>query len=299
MQDVEPVYAAMARERIGDMSLLQAVGGGDPRAVGQRNLDILASFGLLQPSTRVLDVGCGCGRVAVSLAQALAPGTRYVGTDIVPAMADFCRREISSRWPNFEFYSVGDEHPFYRPLAGQGRQAEGLRLDDTSSLDGQFDLVIASSVFTHLDQADAQAMLGRVRAWLAPGGSALLTFFLLNAWSRARIRDGQADYFGGMDVDAPLISYPANVAVAMDEALVEGMVINAGFPGIFSVNHGTWTNAPGAHLQDFIVLKRDGPPPFVFDPSRYLALNPDVAAAGMDPRLHWERHGKKEGRPWR
>jgi SAM-dependent methyltransferase len=299
MQDLEPIYAAMQREKVGDMTLLQAVGGGDPREIGQRNLDILASFGLLQPSTRILDLGCGCGRLAVSLTQVLAPSTRYVGTDIVPDMADFCRREISSRWPNFEFYSVGDEHPFYGRLANQGRRPSGLLLEDTSSLDGQFDLVIASSVFTHLDEAQAQAMLRRVRAWLAPGGSALLTFFLLNTWSRSQIQGGQTEYFYGMDLKAPLLKYPDNAAVGMDEALVERMVISAGFPGIFSVNHGTWTNSPGAHLQDFIVLKRDGPAPFAFVPERYLALNPDVAAAGMDAKLHWERHGKKEGRRWR
>lgn len=40
-------------------------------------------------------------------------------------------------------------------------------------------------------------------------------------------------------------------------------------------------------------------PPKDFDPARYLALNPDVAAAGVDPRKHYARFGAREGRRYR
>jgi hypothetical protein len=36
-----------------------------------------------------------------------------------------------------------------------------------------------------------------------------------------------------------------------------------------------------------------------FDPRRYLELNPDVAAAGMDPRKHYARHGAREHRRYK
>jgi predicted O-methyltransferase YrrM len=39
--------------------------------------------------------------------------------------------------------------------------------------------------------------------------------------------------------------------------------------------------------------------PADFDPERYLALNPDVAAAGADPAAHWKEYGYREGRRWR
>ncbi len=38
--------------------------------------------------------------------------------------------------------------------------------------------------------------------------------------------------------------------------------------------------------------------PVDFDPAAYLALNPDVAAAGTDPNAHWLEHGYREGRKW-
>jgi hypothetical protein len=39
--------------------------------------------------------------------------------------------------------------------------------------------------------------------------------------------------------------------------------------------------------------------PADFDAATYLRLNPDVAAAGMDPVHHWLRHGQFEGRGYR
>jgi hypothetical protein len=39
--------------------------------------------------------------------------------------------------------------------------------------------------------------------------------------------------------------------------------------------------------------------PVDFNPQKYLDYNPDVAAAGVDPILHWVRFGKKEGRKYK
>ncbi len=39
--------------------------------------------------------------------------------------------------------------------------------------------------------------------------------------------------------------------------------------------------------------------PAEFDSTAYLALNPDVAAAGVDPLYHYVAYGAAEGRPWR
>ena len=39
--------------------------------------------------------------------------------------------------------------------------------------------------------------------------------------------------------------------------------------------------------------------PSDFDPAIYLALNPDVRAAGVNPRQHYLRHGMIEGRPYK
>ncbi len=56
----------------------------------------------LTPSSTVLDIGCGCGRIAVPMAHYLTSGV-YHGVDIVKPMVDWCASQITSRHPNFHF----------------------------------------------------------------------------------------------------------------------------------------------------------------------------------------------------
>ena len=39
--------------------------------------------------------------------------------------------------------------------------------------------------------------------------------------------------------------------------------------------------------------------PADFDGARYLKLNPDVSLSGIDPKVHYERHGMAENRPYK
>lgn len=52
-------------------------------------------------------------------------------------------------------------------------------------------------------------------------------------------------------------------------------------------------------LQRLLGTMRRRAVPEGWDPRAYLALNPDVAAAGEDPLLHYENHGRAEGRRYR
>lgn len=107
---------------------------------------ILASAGASLPAgARVLDFGCGCGRVA--RAWLTAGDQRFTGTDSDPAAVRWCRRHL----PKAHFLTNGPWPPLALPAAS-------------------CDLVYALSVFTHLPEAQQRkwfAELGRV---LAPGG---------------------------------------------------------------------------------------------------------------------------------
>jgi hypothetical protein len=56
---------------------------------------------------------------------------------------------------------------------------------------------------------------------------------------------------------------------------------------------GPWPWRRAARLRLARALERSG----AFDPAAYRAANPDVAAAGLDPGLHFLEHGLREGRP--
>src|SRR5579871_4883348 len=78
------------------------VGDGDFLAVGAQLLGNLRDHAGLKPTDRVLDIGCGNGRVAEQLAPFLADGGSYLGFDISKAGVAGCRRRFAGR-PHLRF----------------------------------------------------------------------------------------------------------------------------------------------------------------------------------------------------
>ena len=81
---------------------LQVVGNGDFKVLGDAFLQFFITYGGLQPTDRVLDVGCGVGRMARALTGYLTSG-EYEGFDIMRASVSWCNVNISPRFPNFHF----------------------------------------------------------------------------------------------------------------------------------------------------------------------------------------------------
>src|SRR2546422_9974162 len=74
-------------------------------AAGARFLDTAASRGL-QPHHRVLDLGCGVGRVAVALAGYLGARGSYGGIDVHKGSIRICQDNIRQKLGNFQFTRV-------------------------------------------------------------------------------------------------------------------------------------------------------------------------------------------------
>jgi SAM-dependent methyltransferase len=102
-------------------------------------------------AARVLDFGCGWGRLTRMLARDVAPG-RLFGCDPSEAILDVCR---SDRVPATLARSepIPDRLPFGEP----------------------FDLAFAFSVFTHLSEPSHEACLRALHAGLRPGGLLVAT----------------------------------------------------------------------------------------------------------------------------
>lgn len=111
-------------------------------------LDLAARLGA-DGGARVLEVGCGTGRVLLPLVQA---GHTVVGLDTSPEMLDIARRQLA-----------GLEGARGRLVLGDATRAP---------LAGRFDLaIIALNTFLHNDSRDSQlAMLANARRTLRPGG---------------------------------------------------------------------------------------------------------------------------------
>ena len=134
--------------------------------------------GLITPTSRILDLGCGCGRYAVVLRRLNHKGWRftgrYTGLDIDREMIDWCGRHFPPArfqfvWANrySKVYNAGDT----------ADRAAGYRLPFA---DGQFDFVFSTSLFTHLLEDDARNYLAEAHRVLRPGGRMSMSVFCLD-----------------------------------------------------------------------------------------------------------------------
>ena len=117
--------------------------------------------------SRVLDIGCGIGRMAVPLTQYLDPQTsRYDGIDPVEDGIGWCQRTITPAYPNFAFQRLDIAHELYNPNGKISGKALALPFPDQ-----HFDFVIMTSVVTHLPPAEVLVYLAEVRRVLPPAGA--------------------------------------------------------------------------------------------------------------------------------
>jgi SAM-dependent methyltransferase len=100
---------------------------------------------------RVLDFGCGWGRLTRLLARDVSPGHLY-GCDPVGGIVEACRASsVPAQFERMDF--VPERLPF----------------------DQKFDLVFAFSVFTHLSERAHEASLSAIHGSLRPDGVLVLT----------------------------------------------------------------------------------------------------------------------------
>ena len=129
--------------------------------------------GLLGPETAVLDVGAGNGRQAIGLLE-LGVG-RYAGLEVMRECVDFGNRAFRDRrhHENVRFDWVDAANEMYNPAGAVDPASVAFPYDD-----GEFDLVIAGSLFTHLQSVEvARRYLEEIARVLSPGGAAFTTWF--------------------------------------------------------------------------------------------------------------------------
>jgi SAM-dependent methyltransferase len=239
---------------------LRGVGSGDFRAVGEAILAQLVEVGTLPRDARVLDIGCGVGRVAIPLAGYLTDGS-YEGFDIAPDMIDWCRRTITPRFPRFSFTLVDVANSHYNP--------SGTLMADATSFpyaDGEFDFAVATSLFTHLLPGSFVNYVGELARVLAPGGTFFGTFFLLEPETEGRLDRHEATLelphrlrdpateTGYRAMDASTVE----TAVGLDQGFVTGALERAGL-SVTGVHPGSWSGRQDSRsYQDMLVARRSG-----------------------------------------
>ena len=223
-------------------------------AIGNEFLRHFVELGRLTPDDRVLDVGCGIGRMAVPLTQYLSPMGEYWGFDIVDDGIDWCKRNISPEYGNFHFDLVDVKNGSYRR---QGQQpASTYRFPYP---DGFFDFAYACSVFTHMLTSDMANYLSEMSRVLKPGSRCLATFFLLNSESRALAGSGLSALKlveTGSGYQTVSRREPER-ALAFEEESIRQIYDQSGLYVVDPIYYGTWCGrASGRSGQDIVVAVR-------------------------------------------
>jgi SAM-dependent methyltransferase len=220
----------------------------------------------------VLDVGCGYGRIAHALLRSGFVG-QYRGFDILPKHVAWCVEHLSG--PHTEFWHVDIQNDRYNPTGKESATSVDLGLQRDSA-----DVVLATSVFTHMWPAEIRNYLGHVAKALRPGGRAYLTFFLMNETWRKLDRAGlptfplphAADdgHYRFMNPDNPLH------VIAYEQGWVEAQMRAAGLE-VIDVRLGFWAGRKGTtNLQDAVVVRRA----------------PNARAGGARRRAPWLRSAR-------
>ena len=231
-------------------------GGGDFNRVGEEYFRYFVELGGLTPHERVLDIGCGIGRMAVPLTRYLDNRGSYEGIDVFPKGTAWCQENITPMYPNFRFRVADVRNKEYNPSGSFAASEYEFPYEDAS-----FDFILLTSVFTHLLPDEVENYLSEIRRVLAPGGRCFASFFLLNEESLVSLRSGRSTIDFKYDFGEYRTKSKATpeAAIAYREDFVRSLYTERGLAIVEPIHCGSW---PGRReylsYQDIVVaVKRE------------------------------------------
>lgn len=149
--------------------------------------------------TDVLDIGCGV-RFTQVLVNQNKPVRSYTGVEVHRPIVDFLSSRVEATDPRFRYAHWDVFHSLYNQDA-PSRMSDEPRLP----VSGTFDVIWMFSVLTHLEIADATALLKLARQVIRPTGQLLFTAFIDPAVDRCEPRGHrhplQSVFYGRTAID--------------------------------------------------------------------------------------------------
>jgi SAM-dependent methyltransferase len=236
---------------------LRFMGEDDERLVAQgvELAETLYVHGLARDQ-RLLDAGCGYGRLALGLVSTGFEGS-YVGFDILERQVRWCSEHLTPFDGRYLFKHLDVRNDRYNPT-GRGDPAT----TPFPVRSGSKDVAALFSVFTHMYEPEIRHYLSELRRVLVPGGLAVTSWLLfdrarlpavVSSRSAYRLVHGLDEHVRFSDADDPLR------AIGYRESYVRRIIRQAGLT-VARVHRGSWCGEEAADgaFQDVVVITRPG-----------------------------------------
>ncbi len=217
-----------------------------------QNFKELLYYTNLSPNQRVLDYGCGLGRLAIPMSAYLDPDNgSYCGVDTNAACIERNQRAFS-RYKNFRFEHTNIYSKMYNRKGGNIEEL--LKLD----LGKPFNLAFLFSVFTHVLSKDCDFLLEFLRAQLVEQGEIFSSWFLINDETQQGIEAGLSGrefkhQHGDNRIENPEVP---EGAVAYYEEDVLKRFKKAGFSDV-RIHYGMWRGGINSWVYQDIIVARN------------------------------------------
>ncbi len=197
-------------------------------AAAIRDAKLLRQRAGLGRRKRVLDWGCGAGRLAIGIKYLMGNVADYHGVDIQPELLNWAREHLTDEHTRFTL--VDAHNARYNP--------DGQPSYDIPAEPGSVDVFHAYSVFSHMLTEDVAGYSASIAALLAPEGRAWLTAF---------VEDDVADCVENPDDYRPLEWKGALHCVRFDRRFFEQTLLEAGL-AVEEFVHGRETDGQSMYV---------------------------------------------------
>jgi cyclopropane fatty-acyl-phospholipid synthase-like methyltransferase len=207
----------------------------------------------LQPSSHVMDIGSGCGRLATAFARFLDADGSYLGLDVWDEGIRWCADHITRDRQNFVFRTVPAANNYYYAADSGSANEFGLSVVPAD----RYDCIFALSVFTHLKLADARQYFELIARSLTKDGYAYLTFFVVDQDVHSYIE--RTGHHTGLAPEGDGMWYAyerQDFFSGYERPLLMAQFEEFGLE-VVKQTPGSWAQKPGARLyQDWFLLRR-------------------------------------------
>ncbi len=208
----------------------------------------------LKSDARVLEIGCGCGRVATALASHLSDKGHYDGFDVAAPLINWCREELEPRLPQFHFRLADDVFAGGYNRAGR-KDAATFAFPYANE---RFDLAILCSVLTHMLPDAIGNYLRQTARVLVPGGPAFISVLLFDLAAETAVRNGTTIFDFRHQIGPCLTFDPQHPeeGIACGETWFFQVIERSGLR-VAEVRRGDWRNVRSyAITQDYVLAKK-------------------------------------------